>query len=172
MMETPKMTKRRFSRSLAPNGQRNKSSRKHDHSSQQKRAKSPWPRVPRLCEVIIPGRVLPSGGPCLPGGHTGARRLWGWIPRPRQHSKPVYFKQRWALVASVFRLGDHFIDRVAPFWSAGLSISVPPQWGAADAEIKVSSVGNAELEGSPSKAWGRSIYSHTCNTYCPGFLPC
>ena len=30
-----------------------------------------------------------------------------------------------------------------------------PQWGAADAEIKVPSVENAELKGSPFKAWSR-----------------
>ena len=30
-----------------------------------------------------------------------------------------------------------------------------PQWGAEDAETKVPSVENTELEGSPFKAWGR-----------------
>ena len=40
------------------------------------------------------------------------------------------------------------------------------QWGAADAEIKVPSVENTELEGSPLKAWGRSVYSHTCYAKC------
>ena len=48
----------------------------------------------------------------------------------------------------------------------------PPQWGAADAEIKVPSVENTELKVSPVKAWSRSVYSHTCYTYCQGFLPC
>ena len=47
-----------------------------------------------------------------------------------------------------------------------------PQWGAADAEIKVSSGGNTELKRSPFKAWSRSVYSHTCYAYCQGFLPC
>ena len=37
-----------------------------------------------------------------------------------------------------------------------------PQWGAADAEIKVPSGENTELKRSPFKAWSRSIYSHTC----------
>ena len=41
---------------------------------------------------------------------------------------------------------------------------VPP-WGAADAEIKVQSVENTELKGSPFKTWSRSVYSHTCYTY-------
>ena len=47
-----------------------------------------------------------------------------------------------------------------------------PQRGAADAEIKVPSVENTELKGSPFKAWSRSAYSHTCYAYCWGFLPC
>ena len=33
-----------------------------------------------------------------------------------------------------------------------------PQLGAADAEIKVPSVENTELKGSPFKAWSRSVY--------------
>ena len=40
---------------------------------------------------------------------------------------------------------------------------------AADAEIKVSSVENAELKG---KAWSRSVYSHTRYAYCQGLLSC
>ena len=47
-----------------------------------------------------------------------------------------------------------------------------PQWGAADAEIKVPSVENTELRRSPFQAWSRSVYSHTCYAYCQGFLPC
>ena len=47
----------------------------------------------------------------------------------------------------------------------------PPQWGAADAEIKVPSGENTELKRSPFKAWSRSVYSHTCCAYCQGFLP-
>ena len=46
-----------------------------------------------------------------------------------------------------------------------------PQWGAADAEIKVSSGENTELKGSPFKTWSRSVYSHTCYAYCQGYLP-
>ena len=49
---------------------------------------------------------------------------------------------------------------------------LPPQWGAADAEIKVPSVENTELIRSPFKAWSRSVYSHTCCVYCQGFLSC
>ena len=45
-----------------------------------------------------------------------------------------------------------------------------PQWGAADAEIKVPSGENTELKLSPFKAWSRSVYSHTCYAYCQGFL--
>ena len=49
---------------------------------------------------------------------------------------------------------------------------LPPQWGAADAEIKVPSGENTELKRSPFQAWSRSVYSHTCCAYCQGFLPC
>ena len=48
----------------------------------------------------------------------------------------------------------------------------PPQWGAADAEIKVPSSENTQLKRSPFKAWSRSVYGHTCYAYCQGFLPC
>ena len=54
-----------------------------------------------------------------------------------------------------------------------VSLSPPlPQWGAADAEIKVPSCESTELKRSPFKARNRSGYSHTCYTYCQGFLPC
>ena len=43
-----------------------------------------------------------------------------------------------------------------------------PQWGAADAEIKVPSGENTELKPSPFQAWSRSVYSHTCYAYCQG----
>ena len=46
-----------------------------------------------------------------------------------------------------------------------------PQWGAADAEIKVPSGENTELKRSPFKVWSRSVYSHTCYAYCQEFLP-
>ena len=47
-----------------------------------------------------------------------------------------------------------------------------PQWGAADAEVKVPSGENTELKRSPFKARSRSVYSHTYHAYCHGFLPC
>ena len=53
----------------------------------------------------------------------------------------------------------------------GISPVTLSQWGAADAEIKVPSVENTELKGSPFKTWSRSIYSHTCYAHCQGFLP-
>ena len=43
--------------------------------------------------------------------------------------------------------------------------------GVADAEIKVQSVENTELKGSPLKAWSRSVYSHVCYAYSQRFLP-
>ena len=47
-----------------------------------------------------------------------------------------------------------------------------PQWGAADAEIKVPSGENTELKRSPFKAGSRSVYIHTCYAYCQEFLSC
>ena len=47
-----------------------------------------------------------------------------------------------------------------------------PQWGDADAEIKVPSGENTELKLFPFKAWSRSVYSHTCYAHCQTFLPC
>ena len=47
-----------------------------------------------------------------------------------------------------------------------------PQWGAADAEIKIPSGENTELKRFPFKAWSRSVYSLTYCAYCQGFLPC
>ncbi|WP_293650882.1 reverse transcriptase domain-containing protein, partial [Thiolapillus sp.] len=52
------------------------------------------------------------------------------------------------------------------------ALCIPPLWGAADAEIKVPSGENTELKRFPFKAWSRSVYSHTCYTYCQGFLSC
>ena len=54
----------------------------------------------------------------------------------------------------------------------GKCLSFTPQWGAADADIKVPSGENTELKRSPFKAWSRSVYSHTCYAYCQRFLPC
>ena len=45
-----------------------------------------------------------------------------------------------------------------------------PQWGAADAEIKVPYVENTEHKGSPFKAWSRSVYSHTRYAYYQGLV--
>ena len=67
---------------------------------------------------------------------------------------------------------------LAYFYPSGLFICIfpkplpfspvqAPQWGAADAEIKVPSGENTELGRSPFKAWGGSVYSHTC--LLPGF---
>ena len=72
----------------------------------------------------------------------------------------------WALslMGWCIRLWQGFISE----WWAGasgngrsLSLMVP-QWGAADAEIKVPSGENTELKRSPFKAWIASVYSHTC----------
>ena len=52
------------------------------------------------------------------------------------------------------------------------TVFITPQWGAADAEIKVQYGENTELKLSHFKAWSRSVYSHTCYAYCQEFLPC
>ena len=41
-------------------------------------------------------------------------------------------------------------------------LPVIPQWGAADAEIKVPSVENTVLKGSSFNALSRSVYCHAC----------
>ena len=66
-------------------------------------------------------------------------------------------------------------SEVFPVYSRLPSLPLPatsaPQWGAADAEIKVPSGENTELNRSPFKVWSRSVYSHTCYAYCQEFLP-
>ena len=53
------------------------------------------------------------------------------------------------------------------------STTIPPltpQWGTADAEIKVPSGEKTELKRSPFKVWSRSVYSQTCHAYCQEYL--
>ena len=40
-----------------------------------------------------------------------------------------------------------------------VTLCTTPQWGAADAEIKVPSGENTELKRSPFKVWSRSVYT-------------
>ena len=47
------------------------------------------------------------------------------------------------------------------------SYSTTPQWGTADAEIKIPSIDSSLFEGLSG-----SVYSPTCYAYCQGFLPC
>ena len=47
----------------------------------------------------------------------------------------------------------------------------PPAVGSCGRRNIVPSDENAELKGSPFKAWSRSVYCHTCYAYCQGFLP-
>ena len=60
--------------------------------------------------------------------------------------------------------------RLAMVFAANWALGTTPQWGAADAEIKVSSGEKTELKRSPFKAWSESVYSHTCYAYCQDFL--
>ena len=53
-------------------------------------------------------------------------------------------------------------------------LQLGPQWGAADAEIKVPSGENTELKRFPFKAWIRSVYiaiHATLTATCQGSLP-
>ena len=82
----------------------------------------------------------------------------------------------WCLGCQIFVFSNRFWMPV--FWAFYVLLSFciyslsppPPQWGAADAEIKVPSDENTELKRCPFKAWSRSVYSHTCSAYCQGFL--
>ena len=67
---------------------------------------------------------------------------------------------------------DYTLDACCFLYHCIGSYCLLPQWGAADAEIKVPSDENTELKRSPFKAWSRSAYSHTCYVYCRGFLLC
>ena len=64
------------------------------------------------------------------------------------------------------------VHQVSKLWPHQIAVSLAfaPQWGAADAEIKVPSGENTELKRSPFKAWSRSVFSHTCYAYCQGFF--
>ena len=75
------------------------------------------------------------------------------------------------------------LHRIAPVLCAPCRITMycialyAPLWRAADAKAIVPSDENTELNGSPFKAWGRSVYSHTRYDYCllistlPGHWP-
>ena len=71
----------------------------------------------------------------------------------------------WLLDEDIYAKHLHTILFMLLFFSTRL-------WGAADAEIKVPSVENTELEDSPFKAWGRSVYIaiHTALTARDFFL--
>ena len=82
---------------------------------------------------------------------------------PLFHSAPVFHE----LVCPISVVLPQIFTNLTTLFSYPV-----PQWGAADAEIEIPSVENAELKGSPFKSWSRSVYSHTCYAYCQGFLPC
>ena len=97
---------------------------------------------------------------------------WSWskskIPAIWWRMKTVQF-QVWC---SCCNMNDEQVCLSACCTRSPPSRSPSPQWGAADAEIKVSSGENTELKRSPFKTWSRSAYSPTCYGYCQGFLPC
>ena len=76
-------------------------------------------------------------------------------------------RQRWSFVSACGQSSACKHDFCLP-----LLLVSTPQWGAADAEIKVPSGENTELKRSPFKAWSKSVYRYTCYAYCQGFLSC
>ena len=78
-------------------------------------------------------------------------RWWRLLRQNTKSSKNVFVIKRYKIVAQFPRL-----------------VFVTPQWGAADAEIKVPPGENTELKRFPFKAWSKSVYSHTCYAYCQG----
>ena len=76
------------------------------------------------------------------------------------------------LLASANRNKIHHPCRCSPHPHRHTLCFLNPQWGAADAEVKVPSGEDTELKRSPFQAWSRSEYSYTCYAYCQGFLPC
>ena len=96
----------------------------------------------------------------------------------------IYFKRPFVtekyskhpLLALKVRLADRMslIFRAEPSSIATFAdnaINMPRNGELQTQKLKVPSVKHAELEGSPFKAWDRSVYSHTCYAYCQGFLP-
>ena len=102
------------------------------------------------------------------------------------HISDAYISIGWILILTIFKnvCLVVFFNRIKashgrkqpscplPLKHQFLLYSLAPQWGAADAEIKVPSGENTELKHSPFKAWSRSVYSHACYAYCRGFLSC
>ena len=87
----------------------------------------------------------------------------------------VVTKRAYTIVIRSWRVLSAFysvVNMIQRFLSALHCCVHPPQWGAADAEIKVPSGENTELKRSPFHAWSRSVYSHTCYAYCQEFLSC
>ena len=74
----------------------------------------------------------------------------------------VYLSFSHSLVYVCVRLSACFVSLV---W-------FDPQWGAADAEIKVPSDENTELKVSRFKVWSTSVYCYACYAYCQEYLPC
>ena len=109
--------------------------------------------------------IVPAGSP----SHGGDVKIC--VLGINQPSLPTPFPLFLYLFLSLMALSPVFHSINSPD-NSPCSHSVLPQWGAADAEIKVPSSENTELKRSPFEAWSRSVYSHTCYAYCRGFLPC
>ena len=119
-----------------------------------------------ICSIIVYGSVCWGGNisKCDRGRlEQSVKKAGRVVGMPLDSFKTLYEKRLFKKLRQV--LNDpthpmrHYLDST-------------PQWGAAVAEIKVSSGENTELKRSPFQAWSRSVYSHTCYAYCQGVLPC
>ena len=97
------------------------------------------------------------------------------IIRSRRKCKSVLKpnKRNWRYSGLYFAVSNSpLLSVLSAYSSLGTDSTIlPPQWGAADAEIKLPSGENTDPKRSPFKARMRSVYSHTRYTSCQGFLP-
>ena len=95
--------------------------------------------------------------------HSPSHRQAYWIPII---SKLLHRGGAWRKLVKSARMNPLFMAE------SGEVMSLPPQWGAADTKIKISSDENTEFKRSTFKAWSRSVYSYTCYAYCQEFFSC
>ena len=87
-----------------------------------------------------------------------------------EESSAAFGPQPWCWVHEGIHQSTHIVLLHSFHGVIASHLPVRPQWGAADAEIKVASGENTELKHFPFKACSRSVYSHRCHAYCQGFL--
>ena len=122
--------------------------------------------------------VKPTAGLLEPKNHSSRSQFYrhariAYVKRMRVYHREVRNTNGSRKEKKNTHLHSSFPSTVRLWHSVptGAPSAVSPQWGVADAEIKVPSGENIELKRSPIKAWSRSVYSHTCYAYCKDFLP-